>query len=1086
LQDQAARLHAFTAASPAASPADIAYSLATTRSLFDHRAAIVAASREDLLHGLDALAAGQPATNVVTGTAHGTGTLAFLFTGQGSQHPGMGAGLHATYPAFAAALDEACAALDAHLDQPLHDIMFAAAGTPQAALLDRTGYTQPALFALQTALFQLLASWGIRPGYLAGHSIGELSAACAAGVLSLPDAATLVAARARLMQALPPGGAMTAIAATETEIQASLDDYPGVSIAAINGPASIVITGDQDAVDAVTAHWHAEGRRTHPLTVSHAFHSARMDPILDDFAAIAGTLTYHPPQIPIISNLTGQPATGGQLTTPDYWVQHARHTVRFHDTITWLHDNATTAYLELGPDATLTAMATDCLTATPQPADTTECVPTMKRRRAEPHNLITALAHLHTHGIPVNWEALSAGRPAQRVDLPTYPFQHQHYWLQPPAKHAAEGTDGGPVSRETQFWDAVENENLEALAEVLEIDGDQQHALGTVLPTMSAWRRQDRWRYRIAWKPAAVPTGPSLEGTWLAIVPTSENDSELVAGAVSALAEREARVVRVLAAPTDTDRGVLAKRLRDALADEPVMGGSSARGVLSLLALDEAGQPGRSVVSTGLALTVALIQALGDAGIEAPLWAATRGAVSVGPTDRLVSPVQAEVWGLGQVMAAEDPQRWGGLVDLPEALDERARALLAGVLASTGGENQVALRASGVFVRRLVRSPAGQMTWKPRGTVLVTGATTVLGSYAARWLAGHGAEHLLLATPEGDAAPGILDLTAELAGSGVPVTVAACDLADQRALAGLLAAVTAEYPLTAIVHAEQARQDGPAGPPDIALIDQELESIMRAATNLDALTRERELSEFVLFSSVSGALGIPGHANHAPGHAFINALAHQRRAQGLPATSVAWGPCAGDTASGAAAGKPLPGLRPVMPAVAMTALGRLPEADTSLIVADISWKCLTEQVTTGSGRLFRDLPDAQEVTAPAEPGPDDGAANGSLLRQRLSAATAQEQEGIFLELIRAHAADLLGHESPEAIHPQDNFIELGFSSFTALEMNKRLTAVTGYQVPAIAVYEHPTPAALAHYLRMELAEGNEPDSADGVRLTEQS
>ena len=175
-----------------------------------------------------------------------------------------------------------------------------------------------------------------------------------------------------------------------------------------------------------------------------------------------------------------------------------------------------------------------------------------------------------------------------------------------------------------------------------------------------------------------------------------------------------------------------------------------------------------------------------------------------------------------------------------------------------------------------------------------------------------------------------------------------------------------------------------------------------------------------------------------------------------------------------------------MPAVAMTALGRLPEAGTSLIVADISWKCLTEQVTTGSGRLFRDLPDAQEVTVPAEPGPDDGAANDSPLRQRLSAATAQEQEGILLELIRAHAADVLGHESPEAIDPQDNFIELGFSSFTALEMNKRLTAVTGYQIPAVAVYEHPTPVTLAHYLRTELAGGNEPDSADGVRLTEQS
>ena len=425
LQEQAARLRAFTTASPAASPADIAYSLATTRSLFSHRAAIIAAGRDDLLHGLDALAAGQPATNVVTGTALGTGKLAFLFTGQGSQHPGMGAGLHATYPAFATALDDACACLDPHLGQPLQDIMFAAAGTPQAALLDHTGYTQPALFALQTALFQLLASWGIRPDYLAGHSIGELSAACAAGVLSLPDAATLVAARARLMQALPPGGAMTAIAATETEIQATLDDYPGVSIAAINGPASTVISGDQDAVDAVTAHWHAEGRRTHPLTVSHAFHSAHMDPILADFAAIAGTLTYHPPQIPIISNLTGQPATPSQLTTPAYWAQHARHAVRFHDTITWLHNNATTAYLELGPDATLTAMATDCLA---QPPENLTLTPALRKNHPEPQTLTTAAAGLHTHGIPVNWEALLTGPPAQRVDLPTYPFQHQHYW----------------------------------------------------------------------------------------------------------------------------------------------------------------------------------------------------------------------------------------------------------------------------------------------------------------------------------------------------------------------------------------------------------------------------------------------------------------------------------------------------------------------------------------------------------------------------------------------------------------------------------------------------------------------------------
>ena len=1093
LHAQGRQMGGYLAASPGVDLADVAYSLTATRATFDHRAVVVAEDRDGLARGLAALARGEPATNVVTGIARGPGKLAFLFTGQGSQHPGMGAGLHAAYPVFAAALDDACAALDPYLSRPLQGIMFAAPGTPDAALLDQTGYTQPALFALQMALFTLLASWGIHPDYLAGHSIGELTAACAAGVLSLPDAATLVTTRARLMQALPPGGAMTAIAATETEILATLAGHPSVTIAAINGPASTVISGDRDAVTAITAHWKDQGRRTHPLTVSHAFHSPRMDPILDELTTAAATLTYHSPQIPVISNITGQPAVPGQLTTPAYWAQHARHPVRFHDTITTLHNHAITSYLELGPDATLTALATTALattglattglpdTATQSPG-ITACVPTMQRRRTEPHNLITALARLHVHGTPVDWPALPTTPAPRQVPLPTYPFQHQRYWLHAPTVRAA----GGMASREARFWDAVDNENLEALAGVLEIGHDQQHPLSAMLPMLSAWRRQDRWRYRIAWKPATEQTAAPLEGTWLAIIPSGESASELVAGAVKALAERKARVVRVVAGPADADRDVLAKRLRDALADEPGSPGSPTSGVLSLLALDEATQPGRSTVSTGLAVTVALVQALGDAGIEAPLWAATRGAVSVGPTDRLVSPVQAEVWGLGQVLSVEEPRRWGGLVDLPEILDEPARARLAGVLGAAGGENQVALRASGVFVRRLVRSPEGPTTWKPQGTVLVTGAATLLGSHVARWLAVNGAERLVLAVPDGDPASGIAELAAELSGSGIPATVAACDVTDRRAVAELLAAAPAGYPLTAVVHAAQVRETGATGPPDVGLIDQELEGMVRAATNLDELTRERELSEFVLFSSVSGTFGLPGRGNCASGHAFIDALAHQRRARGLPATSVVWGPCAGEAAEGAADGNPF---RPLMPAVAITALGQLPEGDAPLILADIDWECLAQQAeNAGSGRLFRDVPDASGGPAPSGNGSGTSSgtgAAGALLRQRLSAATEQEQEGLFLELIRTHAADVLGHASPEAIGPDDNFVELGFSSFTALEMNNRLAAITGYEIPAAAVYEHPTPGGLAHYLRMELAEGNERDEADSARTAEQ-
>jgi acyl transferase domain-containing protein len=1085
LHAQGAQMAGYLAASPGADLADVAYSLAVTRALFDHRAVVTGAGREDLAAGLAALAAGQPVTNVITGTARGTGKVAFLFTGQGSQHLGMGAGLYATYPAFAHALDETCAALDTHLDQPVREVMFAAPGTPQAALLDQTGYTQPALFALQMALYTLITSWGIRPDYLAGHSIGEISAACAAGILSLPDAAALVAARATLMQALPPGGAMTAIAATETEITATLHDHPGVSIAALNGPASVVISGDHDTVTSIAAHWAAQGRRTRPLTVSHAFHSAQMDPIVQEFTATAATLTYHPPQIPVISNLTGQLATDGQLTTPGYWADHIRHPVRFHDTITTLHNHATTAYLELGPDATLTTMATTTLADTTKAASTV-CVPTMQRRRTEPHNLMIAIAHLHTHGIPVNWPALSTTPAPRQIPLPTYPFQRQRYWLHAPAIRHTADTGVGMASRETRFWEAVETENLEALAEVLKIGHDQRRPLGAVLPVLSAWRRQDRWRYRIAWKPATEPIAAPLEGTWLAIVPSADSASELIAGSVKALAEHDARVVRVLAGPADADRDVLAKRLRDALADEPGPGGSPPSGVLSLLALDETTQPGHSVVSTGLALTVALVQALGDAGIDAPLWAATRGAVSVGPTDQLVSPGQAEVWGLGQVMAVEDPQRWGGLVDLPETLDESARARLASVLAARGGENQAALRAAGIFVRRLVRSPEGKATWKPQGTVLVAGATTIVGSHAARWLAVNGVEHLVLAGPEGESDSGVTELAAELEKSGVQTTVAGCDMADRRAVADLLAAVPAASPLTAIVYAATLQEGGSAGPPDAALIDEVLAGTVRAVTNLDELTRQHELSEFVLFSSVSGTFGLAGQANHAPAHAFIDALAHQRRAHGLPATSLVWGPCADDAAGDGPDGNPLPGLRPLMPTVAITALGQLPQGDVSLIVADIDWERLAPQADNdGPGRLFRDVLDGPEIPAPEDAQADDGTAAGALLRQRMSAATAQEQEGLLLELICAHTADVLGHTSQGAIDPEANFVELGFSSFTALEMNNRLTAITGFEIPAVAVYEHPTPSALAHYLRMELAGGSERDATGGNRPAEQ-
>ncbi|PSJ28281.1 polyketide synthase [Streptosporangium nondiastaticum] len=388
------------------SPADVGFSLAATRSALEHRAAVTGADAEELRAGLTALAAGEPAAHVVTGCAEAArGKVGFLFSGQGSQRLGMGRELYAAYPVFAAAYDEVCALLDAPVDV-------------DAEALHQTGCTQPALFAVEVALFRLLESWGVRPDYVAGHSVGEIAAAHVAGVLSLEDAAKLVSARAALMQALPTGGAMVAVQATEDEVLPHLTDEVG--IAAINGPQSVVVSGAEGAVLEIAEVFKQQGRKTSRLKVSHAFHSPLMDPMLEKFAQVVRGLIFNEPQIPVVSNLTGRLA---EPCTPDYWVQHVREAVRFADGVQTLHDLGVTTFVEIGPGGVLSALAQGCLDD-----EAVVTIPALRADRPEPQAITLALGQLHTHGVSPDWQALFPG--ARRVDLPTYAFQRERYWLE--------------------------------------------------------------------------------------------------------------------------------------------------------------------------------------------------------------------------------------------------------------------------------------------------------------------------------------------------------------------------------------------------------------------------------------------------------------------------------------------------------------------------------------------------------------------------------------------------------------------------------------------------------------------------------
>ena len=440
LRAQAARLHDRVTGRGGDRLLDLAHTTATARAALEHRAVVVAADHDALACGLKSLASCELAPGLLTGVADDQ-VCAHLFTGQGAQHPGMGRELHGTFPVYARALDTVCAELDGHLEQPLRDLMFAEPGTASAALLDETQYTQAATFAMEVALFRLVEGWGIKPRYVAGHSIGELSAAHVSGMLALPDACALVAARGRLMQALPSGGAMVALEATAEEVTPLFAGQEAVlALAAVNGERSVVASGTAAAVASVAAHFAGIGRRTRRLRVSHAFHSPLMDPMLEEFREAVRKAEFHPPVIPVVSSVTGTIADDEQWNSPDYWARQVRDTVRFHDVIRTLRESGVTALLELGPDAVLTAQAEGTPDGSPL------FVAAQRRDQPETRALVTALAVLHTRGVPVDWAAFFAGRGARSVPLPTYAFQRKRYWLRPKPGTAAAGAAGLPAA----------------------------------------------------------------------------------------------------------------------------------------------------------------------------------------------------------------------------------------------------------------------------------------------------------------------------------------------------------------------------------------------------------------------------------------------------------------------------------------------------------------------------------------------------------------------------------------------------------------------------------------------------------------
>jgi malonyl CoA-acyl carrier protein transacylase len=1104
LRELAQRYAEFLHTHPEVALADICFTANTGRSHFDHRLAVATDSIEHLYDQLDTFASGQNATEIIHHSPNKKRPkIAFLFTGQGAQYTGMGRQLYQTQPVFRQALDRCDQILQAYLGRSLLEVMF------EDEQLHETAYTQPALFALEYALFQLWKSWGIEPAVVMGHSVGEYVAACVAGVFSLEDGLKLIAERGRLMQALPGDGEMVVVFTNESRVAAAIQPYRQVTIAAINGPNCIVVSGQRREVEAAIAPLQAEGIKTQLLKVSHAFHSPLMQPMLKEFEQVAASIHYSPPQIKLVSNVTGELVTEA-IATPEYWCQHVCQPVRFAQSIETLHQQGYRHFLEVGPKPTLIGMGRYCLPDAETNGGTpVQWLSSLYPGRDDWQQILQSLGTLYGCGAEVDWVGFDKPYARRRSQIPTYPFQRQHYWVNlpkpeqknatPDLTHLVQG-DTQKLIKQLETTGNLSNDELKLLPKLVNLLLKQHQQQQTIAST------QD-WLYEIEWQPKPRHStthernGFHKPGHWLIFADTAGVGKTLATrlqeqghscnlvypGTNYEAAEGIWRINPTQAA--DFER--LFQELGQAWeGDRPLKGiihlwSLEATEKLTIPLLEQAQTLG---VGSILHLLHSLTESFNENTSNKPhshprLWFITQEAIPVNSSGSSVA--QAPLWGMGKVVALEYPDWWGGLIDISATSPEVTSQLLA-ELEDAQGEDQIALRESDRYVPRLVRKPLSEpqsITFKPEATYLITGGLGALGLKIAHWMVEQGARQLVL-TGRRKVSPEVQTLVSQLEQIGAKVLVAQADVSSEAEMGQVFEQIkTSLPPLRGVVHAAGVSRYEAIADMEPDALETVLRPKLAGTWILHQLTQEMSLDFFVTFSSISSVWGSKGQAHYAAANQFLDAIAHYRHSLGLPALSVNWGPWAG----GGMALEEFQtwltrmGVEALQPEQAIATLGYLLKAGrVQTTVANVDWTKFKDLFEArGKRPLLEGLSSSpQKVSEQAE---ETSSEQLSAIVQQLQQAAGSERYSLLKTHLQQSVATVL--RLPDLPDPEQGLFELGMDSLMAVELVGSIRAQLQAELPIADFMQASNITALTVLLLRQISPDDVPDETGSITVS---